>query len=66
MSLVKMEEYLDDLKWRNDKDMLKKTKEIDPDVFLMSVELRSYGNIKKKNLKMKNMLLTKNYMYFIS
>ena len=58
-------EEFDELKWKNDDRILQKTHE-DKEAFLLSTEVLSFKNVKKKKLKLRNLLLTKNFMYFIS
>lgn len=61
----RLREVLDELKWRDDKRIIKKTKE-KAETFLLSAEVLSFRNVKNKKRKLRNLLLTKNYMYFIS
>lgn len=61
----KIGDFLDELKWRDDTRIIKKTKE-KPENFLLSAEVLSFKNVKNKKKKFRNLLLTKNYMYFIS
>ena len=60
------ENLLDELKWKHDKRIAQKTKENDVDAFLLSAEVMSYKNAKNKKLKIRNLLLTKKFLYFIS
>lgn len=71
-------EILDELKWQYDERIQQKCKEtttgkktlkitlIYPESFLLSAEVLSSKNAKNKKKKLRNMLLTKNFLYFIN
>jgi hypothetical protein len=71
-------EILDELKWQYDERIKQKTKEstngtkpknitlIRLESFLLSAEVLSSKNAKNKKKKIRNMLLTKNFLYFIN